>query len=215
MFLLFPLSFIIVAAMLFWPAGTLDYWQGWIFLATLFIPFLFVASYLLKYDPELAERRMRFKEKEINQKILINISKIVFFIGFIIPGFDHRYGWSDVPAYLVVLSDLLIFFGYMLIFCVFKENSFTSRIVEVEKGQKVITTGPYSKVRHPMYSGFILMYLFIPLALGSYWAMIFFIPIVAIIIFRALDEEKVLLKDLEGYKEYYKKVRYRMIPGIW
>jgi protein-S-isoprenylcysteine O-methyltransferase Ste14 len=216
MFLLFPLCVIIIALMLFVPAGTTDYWQGWLFMLTLFTPFLFVVAYFLKHDPRLLERRMRFKEKEAKQKTIIKIANLLSFIGFLIPGLDHRYGWSTVPTWLIIVSDITILLGYLLIFFVFKENSYTTRTVEVLKGQKVITTGPYSVIRHPMYVGIILMYLSMPIALGSYWAaLIFFIPVITIIVARTLNEEKVLLKQLRGYKEYTKKVRYRIIPGIW
>lgn len=214
-FLLFPLGIIVMGLMLFLPSGSLNFWQAWVFMATLFVPVIFVVSYFLKHDPALLERRMQFKEKEVRQKLIIKIASLLFFTGILIPGFDYRYGWSDVPVWLVILSDVVIFLGYAIVFLVFRENSYTSRIVAVQKGQKVITTGPYSVVRHPMYVGVILMYLFMPLALGSYWAMIFFIPAIALIITRTLDEERVLLKGLKGYKEYTKKVRYRLIPGVW
>lgn len=214
-FLMFPLGVIITGLILFLPAGSLNYWQAWLFMAILFIPAFFVASYFLKHDPKLLERRMRFKEKEIREKLIIKLTTLLFFIGFLIPGFDYRYGWSTVPVWLVIISDIIIFLGYLLVFFVFKENTYTSRIIEVEKGQKLITTGPYSVVRHPMYVGVILMFIFMPLALGSYWALIFFIPVIALVIARTLDEERVLLKDLKGYKEYMKKVRYRLIPGVW
>ncbi len=163
----------------------------------------------------MLERRLKYKEKEAEQKIIIKIATLIFFIGFLVPGFDYRYGWSNVPIFLVILSNILIFLGYILIFFVFRENSYTSRIVEVYKKQKVITTGPYSVVRHPMYTGIILMYISIPTALSSYWALIFFVPVVAVIIPRIFNEEKVLLKGLKGYKEYTKKVKYRLIPYVW
>ncbi len=213
--LLFPIAFIIIALMLFLPAGTFRYWQGWTFLCILLIPFLFVVSYLLRYNPELLERRMRFKEKELKQKTIIKLANLLFFIGFLIPGFDYRFGWSNVPLWLIILSDIIIFLGYILVFLVFRENTYTSRIIEVEKGQKVISTGPYSIVRHPMYVGIIMMYIFMPLALGSYFASVFFLPVIALIVSRIFNEEEVLSKDLKGYKEYTKKVKYRLIPGIW
>lgn len=214
-FLFFTLALIAAGLMLFLPAGSLNYWQAWLFIITLFTPVVFVAAYFLKHDTKLLERRMQFKEKEVKQKLIIKIAGLLFFIGFLIPGFDYRYGWSSVPAFLVVLSDIIIFLAYVLVFFVFKENSYASRTVGVEKGQKVVTTGLYSLVRHPMYVGIILIYIFIPIALGSYWASIFFLPVIGVIIFRTLDEERVLLKDLKGYKEYCKKVKYRIIPGIW
>lgn len=214
-FLFFPPAVIVTGLMLFLPAGSLNYWQAWVFMSVLFIPPVFVISFLLKYDPELLERRMKFKEKETQEKTIIKIAQLFFFIGILIPGVDYRYGWSDVPVWLVIISNVIIFLGYMLVFFVFRENSYTSRIVEVDEKQKVITTGPYAFVRHPMYAGIIPMYLFIPLALGSYAALIFFVPVIILIIFRIFDEERLLLKDLKGYKEYYRKVKYRLIPGIW
>ncbi len=214
-FLLAPLAFILIGLVLFLPAGSLDYWQAWLYLGVLFIPFTLVIVYFLKRDPGLLERRMRFKEKEAQQKKIINLATLFFLIGFLMPGLDHRYGWSHVPAVIVILSDIMIVLGYLLIFLVFKENSYASRIVEVEKGQKVITTGPYSVIRHPMYAGVILMYIFTPLALGSFWALVFFVPVIPTVILRTLNEEAVLSRGLKGYKEYMKKVRYRLIPYVW
>jgi protein-S-isoprenylcysteine O-methyltransferase Ste14 len=200
---------------LFLPAGTLYYYQAWLFLAVLLLPLLFVLSYLMKYNPKLLERRMRFKEKMKSESILIKVSQLFSFIGILIPGLDFRYGWSIVPVWLIILSNILILAGYMLIFWVFRTNTYTSRIIEVEKGQKVADKGPYAIVRHPMYVGVILMYNFMPLALGSYYALVFFIPGIFIILFRIKDEEILLEKQLKGYKEYMKKVRYRLLPGIY
>lgn len=214
-FLAFFLTFVFLGLGLFLPAGSAKYWQAWVFIGIVFIPVIFVVFYFLKHDPKLLERRMKFKEKEIQQKIIMRIAIFIFFIGFLIPGFDYRYSWSNVPIWLVILSDIIIFLGYTIVFFVFKENSYTSRIIEVVKGQKVITTGPYSIIRHPMYIGVTLMFLFMPMALGSYLALIFFVLIIAIIILRILNEEKVLLRDLKGYNEYTKKVKYRLIPKIW
>lgn len=214
-FLIFPLSVLGMGLMFFLPAGTLEYWPGWLLMATLLIPAAFVVGYFLKHDPKLLERRMKYKEKEMEQKLIIKIAGLFFVIGMIVPGLDFRYGWSNVPAWLVIAANVLVFLGYLLIFFVFKENSYASRIITVEKGQKVISTGPYAVVRHPMYVGAALMYLAMPIALGSYWAMIFYFPIIPMLIFRILNEEKVLSRDLEGYKEYCKKVPSRMFPGIW
>jgi len=213
--LLFPISFLFLAVMFFVPAGTLNYWQAWLFLFVLFVPVIFTANYLIKHDPKLLERRMQFKEKRVKQKFIVKFSGLLFLIGILITGLDFRFGWSSVPFWLVIFSDLIILLSYYLVYLVFKENSYTSRTIKVEKEQKITTTGPYAIVRHPMYVGVILMYLFMPLALGSYWALIFFIPTIPIIMVRALDEEKALLKDLKGYKEYTKKVKYRLLPGVW
>ena len=214
-FLFFTLAIVIVGLMLFLPAGSLSYWQGWVFLAVLFIPVMFVASYLLRHDPELAERRLRFREKEGEQQTIIKIANLLCLVGILIPGFDYRYGWSKVPTALIIISDVIIFLGYLLVFFVFKENSYTCRTIQVDKEQKVITTGPYSIIRHPMYAGMISMFIFMPIALGSYWALIFFVPVIVLIILRTLNEEQVLLRDLKGYKEYMQKTRYRLIPYVW
>lgn len=205
----------IVGLMLFLPAGSLYYWEGWIYLCILFVPMVLVLVYLLKHDPDLLVRRMRFREKEQEQKTIIKTAIPVFFGGFLIPGFDYRFGWSDVPVVLVLASDVIVFLGYFVIFLTFLENSYASRIIEVEKGQTVISTGPYAIVRHPMYLGWLLMFLFTPIALGSYWALIVFLPLAVMIIFRIRNEEEVLLRDLPGYKEYCTKVRYRLVPLVW
>ena len=201
--------------MLFLPAGTLYYWQAWIYCGVLFIPLSFVVFYFFKYDPELLERRMKMREKEEKQKTIQIVGIIIFFIGFLIPGLDYRYHWSNVPFLLVIAANAIVLAGYLLCFLVFRENSYASRIIEVEKGQKVITTGPYAIVRHPMYLGVLVMYLFTPLALGSYWALIFFLPLFPLLVSRLLNEEEVLLRELPGYKEYCQKTRYHLVPFIW
>src|SRR3972149_6939795 len=157
---------ILMGLMLFLPAGSLHYWQAWIYFGVLFIPMSFMVYYFLKKDPELLERRMRMREKEEKQKTIIKFAYIFFFIGFIIPGLDHRYHWSNVPVLLVIAANAMVLSGYIFVFFVLRENSYASRIIEVEKGQKVITSGPYVIVRHPMYLGVLLMYLFTPIALG-------------------------------------------------
>ena len=175
----------------------------------------FVVLYFLKKDPRLLERRMRMKEKEREQDILVKLSSLFFLAGFLLPGFDFRYQWSHIPIYLVLTADTVVFLGYVIFFFVMRENSYLSRIVEVEEGQKVISTGPYSVVRHPMYIGVLLMFLFTPIALGSWWALIPFIPMPVILALRILNEEKVLTKNLSGYEEYLKTVPFRLIPYIW
>jgi protein-S-isoprenylcysteine O-methyltransferase Ste14 len=211
----FIMAPIFLGLMLFLPAGTLYYWQAWIYCGVLLIPVSFVVFYFLKKDPELLERRMRMKEKEEKQKAIQILGIILFFIGFIIPGLDFRYHWSNVPVYLVIAANVMVLSGYILVFLVFRENSYASRIIEVEKDQKVITTGPYAIVRHPMYLGVLVMYLFTPLALGSYRAIIFFLPLIPLLVSRLLNEEEVLLRELPGYKEYCQEMRYHLIPFIW
>jgi len=200
---------------LFLPAGTFAYWEAWVYLAILLIPMSIVMFYFLKKAPELLARRMKLKEKEVEQKLIIKLAFIPFLLAFILPGIDKRLGWSNVPITIIVVAEILVFIGYILFFLVLKENQFASRVIEVEKGQKVIQSGPYRLVRHPMYMGAILMYVASPLALGSYWAIIPAIFIIPFIIARILNEESVLTKELEGYSEYKLKTRYRLIPGIW
>jgi protein-S-isoprenylcysteine O-methyltransferase Ste14 len=214
-FLRFIIVPLFMGLLLFLPAGSLDYWQGWTYCGVLFIPMFFVVLYFLKKDPDLLERRMKIREKEEKQKTIQILGSIIFFIGFIISGLDYRYHWSNVPAFLVIAANAIVLSGYILVFFVLRENSYASRIIEVEKGQKVITTGPYAIVRHPMYLGVLLMYLFTPIALGSYWALPFFLPLFPLLVYRLLNEEEVLLKELPGYKEYCQKTRYHLIPFIW
>ena len=215
MALLFPLAFVLLAAILMACAGTVRYWQGWAFCAAIMAPALFTATYFIKKSPEFLERRMKFKEKEVRQQAIIKVADFFFLVGFLIPGIDYRYGWSVVPLWLILLSDALIIAGYYLVFLTFKNNAFAARTVEVFDGQRVIDTGPYAVVRHPMYIGIIPMFLFMPLALGSYWAMIPMIPVCAVIILRILNEEEVLKRDLPGYDAYCAKVRYRLVPFVW
>ena len=200
---------------LFLPAGSFMYWEAWIYSVVLFIPLIITVSYLHKKDPALLERRMRFKEKEEKQKIIAKFFTLPFLLGFLIPGFDFRFNWSEIPVALVIAANIMVFLGYILVFFVFRENSYASRIVEVEKEQKVISTGPYSVVRHPMYTGIIFMFLFTPIALGSWYAMIVFIFLPVIIIFRIYNEEKYLCENLPGYIGYRQKTRFRIIPYIW
>lgn len=211
----FTAGMLFLGALFFLTAGTFAYWEAWAYLAVLFFPMTFVFIYFLKNDPELLERRMRFKEKEQKQKLVQSIATFYFLAAYLLPGLDKRFGWSHPPDGAVITALILVLAGYVLFFFVLKENSYASRIVEVEEDQKVIATGPYAFVRHPMYSGVSVMYIFSPLALGSYWAMI---PTILLPIFfgiRIHFEEKILLKELKGYREYKEKVKYRMIPGIW
>lgn len=197
------------------PAGTFDFWQVYIYLAILCLPMLFVVAYFLKINPGFLERRMKMKEHEAPQKKIVFVTSIAYLAGFVIPGFDHRFGWSHVPDIMVLAADVLVLLSYIFIFYVFKENSYASRIIEVAEDQRVVTTGPYSIVRHPMYLGILVMYLATPVALASYWALIPWAFVPFSLVFRIRNEEKVLSEQLAGYSEYCKKVRVRMIPYIW
>jgi protein-S-isoprenylcysteine O-methyltransferase Ste14 len=156
-----------------------------------------------------------YREKEAKQKSIIKLANILFILGLTITGLDHRFGWSKVPLWLVIMSNVFILAGYYLIFLAFKENPFAARTIEVFKDQKVIDTGPYAIIRHPIYAGTIPMFLCIPLALGSFWAISVFISLCVIIILRTLNEEEVLNRDLPGYRAYCEKIRYRLVPLIW
>jgi len=202
-------------AVLFIPAGTLAYWEAWVYLAVLLIPFTFVVIYLFKHSPDLLERRMQTREREPAQRRLISLSLFWFILAFILPGLDRRFGWSDVPVPVVLAADLLVLLGYGIVVLAFRENQYASRTVQVEQGQKVIATGPYALVRHPMYLGAMLMYAASPLALGSYWALIPALVIVPILVVRIVNEEQVLERELPGYPEYRQATRYRLLPGIW
>ena len=216
----FGLVFLLVVMwiVLFLPAWTVDFFQAWLFWLTFSILTILITLYLLKKDIRLLEFRTRqgpSAETETSQKIVQMFASILFILLLIVPGFDHRYHWSDVPLYLNIVGDVFVLLGFIIVFLVFKENSFASGIIETDKEQKVITTGPYRIVRHPMYSGGLLLLLLTPLALGSYLALVFAVLLFIIIVIRLLYEERFLLKNLLGYKEYCEKTRHRLIPFIW
>jgi protein-S-isoprenylcysteine O-methyltransferase Ste14 len=208
----------ILALLLFLPAGTPDYWQAWIFLAVFFVSVLLITLYLMKKDSKLLERRMNAgpgAEKERSQKIIQSLATIGFIAVIVFPAVDHRFGWSSVPLPVAIAGDALVTLGLLIIFFVFKENTFTSSVIEVDPEQRVIATGPYALVRHPMYVGALVMLLGVPLALGSWWGLFTVIPITLVIVWRLVDEEKFLVKNLSRYSEYQNKVRYRLVPFIW
>jgi len=211
----FVFGFGIMGALLFWPAGTLSFPAGWMFLGAMFLPGLFYTLYFYKHDRAFLERRMKMKEEQAVQKSLIKYMGIIYILGFMLPGFDFRYGWSQIPLEWIIAGNVVIVFSFILVFFVFKENSYAARTIEIFEGQEVISTGPYAMVRHPMYTAVLLMFFAMPLALGTYWL---FIPVVfspLMFYFRIKNEEEVLREGLEGYIEYTDKVRYRLFPYVW
>jgi protein-S-isoprenylcysteine O-methyltransferase Ste14 len=192
---------IALTALVFLPAWTLDYWQAWVFLALMTVLTFAVTLYLMKNDPNLLERRVSagpVAEKEKTQMIIQSFATAAFILCLIVPALDHRFIWSPVPTSAVVVGNLLIVLGFYIIFLVFKKNTFTSGTIEIHQDQKVISTGPYALVRHPMYVGGLIFLLGVPLALGSWWALLTFLPISTAIIWRLLDEERYLAKNLSG-----------------
>jgi protein-S-isoprenylcysteine O-methyltransferase Ste14 len=204
-----------LGVLFFLPAGTLGYWQAWVWLGILGIPLCVLLVYMFRSDPGLLERRLRFREREPEQSLIIKLSYIPALVLFVLPGLDHRFGWSNVATVVILGADFLVFLGYCLFALVIRANSYASRVVEVEQQQTVVSTGPYAVVRHPMYLAVMLIYAASPLALGSYWAMIPAAFIVSVLVARIRNEEKVLLARLAGYSEFVDRVRYRMIPGVW
>ncbi|MGA2300642.1 MAG: isoprenylcysteine carboxylmethyltransferase family protein [Candidatus Acidiferrum sp.] len=214
------LVLIIGAALLFIPAGSWKFWQGWIFMAVAFIPSILAFLYFYKHDPQLIERRLQSKEKVSEQKLLMRVSKPVFLAAFLLPGLDYRWDWTRtflgaVPLWLVLLCQALILGALLLGGWVMKVNSFASRTIQVEAGQKVISTGPYRMVRHPLYSGSLVMWLATPLALGSYIAWPAFALLIPFYVLRLLNEEKILRQELPGYPEYCQHTRFRLVPFDW
>lgn len=196
-------------------AGTWHYWQAWAFCGVFFVISTIISFYFLVYDPIFLERRMKWRETEPQQIVGQTLISIFYIISILLPGLDHRYGWSHVPTALVIAADVLIIISFLLIFRVFEENRYAASTIQVESGQKVITTGPYAIVRHPMYSGALPLFIATPLALDSYWALFTALPLVIGLIFRIKNEEQVLLRDLPGYEDYCRKLRWRLIPWVW
>ena len=205
----------VLGLMLFLPAGTLRYRQAWMFMAVTCFTSVFIFLYFVRQDPEFLESRLRTKEKVSRQKWLMLLAIPTFLATFLLPGFDRRFGWSSVPVAIEIAAAVLVLAGYLLVFFVFKENRYASRIIEIQKDQRVIRTGPYAVVRHPMYVGTLMMYLSAPIALGSWWALLPILVWPVIIVFRIRNEENILSKELDGYEEYSREVKYRLLPGIW
>ena len=207
-----------MAGLVFGVAGTLDYWQASTFFVVYFASSLAIALELMRSDPKLLERRMRggpFVEKEPNQKIIMSLTSLGFVGLLVVPALDHRFGWSQMPSAMAFAGDGLVAFGFLVIFRVFRENPFTSATIELAAEQRVISTGPYALMRHPMYAGGLVLLLGIPVALGSWWGLLVFVATMPALIWRLIDEERFLARSLPGYRAYQNKVRYRLVPPVW
>ena len=211
----FTVGLLLVGALLFIPAGGFGYTNGWLFIGLLFIPMLILGAVLLIKAPELLKKRLGAKEEEGTQKGVVAVSGLLFIGGFVVAGLDFRFGWSYVPTWAVIAASAVLLISYALYAEVMRENAYLSRTVEVQENQNVIDTGLYGIVRHPMYAVTVWLFLSIPVVLGSWWALLCFVPYVPVMIVRIINEEKVLEAGLEGYTEYKKRVKYRILPFVW
>ena len=211
----FTCGLLLVGLLLFLPAGTFAYPWGWLLVGLLFGPTLVAGFVMLFKSPDFLAKRLDAKEKQAAQKGVLAFSGLMFIAGFVVAGLDFRFGWSNVPTWVIITASVLFLFAYALYAEVMRENAYLSRTVKVEEGQKVVDTGLYGVVRHPMYAVTILLFLMMPLVLGSWYALIPFTFYPVIIIVRLRDEEKLLTRELPGYAAYKKKVKYRLIPFVW
>ncbi len=213
-------SLLAFGVMFFLEAGTLRYWEAWAFLAVWFIPGTVFCVYFYKRDPALVQRRLQSREKVKAQKWIMRVAYAAFFVGFVIPGLDYRFGWSrrwagPVPTWLEVVSLGIVLAAYLAVVWVMDVNRYAARTIQVEAGQRVISTGPYKWVRHPFYLCSIVMLLFVPLGLGSWVALPVFALVIPVYVARLLNEEKLLGRELAGYTEYCETTRYRLVPCVW
>jgi len=211
----FSLGFLIIGLLLFIPANTINYWNGWLFMGLLFIPMFIAGIVMMLKSPDLLRKRLDAKEKENEQKQVVALSGLMFLAGFIIAGLNYKYSWIILPNMVVIISSIIFILAYILYAEVLRENTYLSRTIKVEENQKVVDTGLYGIVRHPMYAITILLFLSMPLVLGSAISFVIFLAYPFIIAKRIKNEEKVLERELKGYSEYKKKVKYRIIPFIW
>lgn len=211
----FLIGLIIICILLFIPAGTLDYPNGWLFIALLFIPMFFAGIIMLFKSPDLLRRRLNAKESEDEQKTVILVSGIIFLLAFILAGLNFRFGWFKLPTIVIIIASIIFLLAYIMYAEVLRENEYLSRTVEVSENQKVVDSGLYGIVRHPMYTSTIFLFLSMPLVLDSIFSFIVMLVYPIIIIFRIRNEEKVLENELIGYKEYKEKVKYKLIPYLW
>jgi len=205
----------VVHLLLFLPAGTFDFWQVYVYFGVILTLALGAMAYFLKHDPELLERRLRTREKQGTQQAVVFSLLIVVVLGIVMPGLDRRFGWSEVPTVVVLLADAVVAASYLFTALVMKTNSYASRIVEVEEDQRLVRTGPYAVVRHPMYASAAVMFFATPIALGSWWGLLPMAVVPMILVPRILNEEKVLRGGLEGYNDYCDEVRWRILPLVW
>ena len=208
-------GFILVGLLVFLPAGTLAFVNGWIFMGILFIPMFIAGIVMMIKNPKLLESRLDAKENQKEQSIVVKLSGLMFLAGFIVAGLDYRFGWCPLPNSVVITASIVFLLAYAIYAEVLRENAYLSRTIEVQEEQKVIDTGLYGIVRHPMYSATILLFLAMPLVLGSVYSFTIFLAYPLIIVKRLKAEEEFLEKELKGYKEYKQKVKYRLIPCIW
>ena len=211
----FLLGIILVGVLIFLPAGSLKFINGWIFVGVLFIPMLIAGIVMMLKNPDLLRKRLNAKEKQRDQSLVIKLSGLMFILGFVLAGLDFRFGWFQLPRGVVIAAAVVFLFGYILFAEVLRENTYLSRTIEVQENQQVIDTGLYGIVRHPMYSATLLMFLSMPLILGSLISFVIFLVYPFIITKRITGEEEFLQKELNGYSEYKKKVKFRLVPFIW
>ncbi len=213
-----PVGIAVLGALLFWPAGTFNYWQAWVFIAVFTLATVLPTIYLARTDPAALRRRAHggpWAETRTVQKFLVIGAFSALFAMMAFSAFDHRFDWSSVPAAVSVAGDVLVVTGLGIGMLVITQNSYAAATVNVESDQKLASEGLYRLVRHPMYAGSLIMMLGMPLALGSYWGLLLITPGVVVLVFRILDEEKLLTRELAGYREYTQRVRYRLLPYVW
>jgi protein-S-isoprenylcysteine O-methyltransferase Ste14 len=209
---------VVMGLLLFVPAGTIRYWQAWLYLSIFTGASVLTTVYLMRNDPALLERRLRggpTAEKRTAQRLIMLCTSIGFIALLVVPALDQRFGWSNVPLGGISAGDILVALGFYLISLVYRENTFTSATIEIAENQKVVSTGPYAIVRHPMYASASLYLVGTPLALGSYWGLVPVVAIMLFLIWRLIDEERFLATNLPGYTEYQKRVRHRIVPFLW
>jgi protein-S-isoprenylcysteine O-methyltransferase Ste14 len=212
------LGTVFFTALIFVAAGTWDYWQGWVFLAVFAASTTGFTIYLAIKDKPLLERRLKagpWHEQERSQQVIVSLVFLAFFAFIVLPVLDYRHGFSRVPAWVTVVGDAMILCSFLAIFWVIKANSWAASNIRVEANQRVVDTGPYAYVRHPMYAGAIWLFVGIPLALGSWWSVALLVPFLPVLLWRLLDEERILARDLPGYSEYMRRVKYRLVPQLW